>query len=113
MSEPLVGPVRKYKEPSGQRWTFGIEWERVRGRYEPVQIQVRSKPAPISASALRRLPLGEIIARARRDLGELELSLPLPILAPYVGLECPSRSDWHSSECLQAIPIIGHNLKNQ
>jgi hypothetical protein len=71
MSEPPVGTVRKYKASSGQRWTFGIEWERVRGRYEPVQIQVRSKPAPISASALRRLPLGEIIAKARRDLREL------------------------------------------
>ncbi len=68
MSDPPVGTVRNCKEPSGQLWTFGIEWERVRGRYEPVQIQVRSKPAPISASALRRLPLGEIIAKARRDL---------------------------------------------
>lgn len=58
--------VRNYVDPDGKRWTFALRWTEIGGRYEPTHLELHANGAPMSASAIRDLPLGGILAEERR-----------------------------------------------
>jgi hypothetical protein len=73
-ADPRPYSHHTHTEPRGVRWGVTIRWKQFGERYEPDEVTVHGSGRPVTASVLRRLPYGEIIAACRRRQRELAVS---------------------------------------
>lgn len=61
----LAWTLRRWPDPEAGPYEIGMAWAEVDGRPECVEVTVKRGGAPVPATALRQLPLGDFIAADR------------------------------------------------
>jgi hypothetical protein len=83
-----------FTDDRGRRWSVTTAWDLFDGRIEPVEVVIRAvPPGPLTAEALRRLPLGTRFNEIRQEIASImrHLAVRHP---PWEELTEDERSSW-------------------